>query len=678
MRRILQVFYAIFSAFITSLAIQNELLLQGSPFLGLFALVPLYLAFTKCQSYHEAGLLLGLQMSIVNLISSFWLGNFKGFAIFSLGGTTAAYLIFGIFLGQIIYLAFEKNSQKTFSNLNGTNSSDVIFRILYFASMWTVLEWLKSSGFLAYPWGTLSMTAYKWRLLTQIASITGVFGITFLFALFAAVIGEGINLLPDISHRFKSDMHKTYSRCGALCITLFTLATLFGVYSITSLSTPAKKFNAVIVQQNVDSWGTNESTGILISQKITDKVIAESTEKPDLIIWSEAVLERRMPRNASYYRRFPSENPLIPYIEKTDIPFIIGGPAEIEFFGKSRSSNSALYFDDDGNFLDSYGKRWLVPFAEIIPYSQYEWMQNFMRKMAGFSSSWIPGAENKIFSLDLGRNKGSVFFSTPICFEDAFPPICHQMAKDGAEVFVNITNDSWSRTKSAEYQHFVVASYRSIEFRTTMIRCANSGYSVVLDPTGKIIADLPLFEETGTNVEIPVYQRTLTPYSVLGNWLPGFLAILCGAYAIVLAFKRIAPKPIYLLKGETVISARSVSFKRLIGTCIWFLILIIASCLPITNSWYNPLIKVLIVLCSLRLVVLLKTCLFHRLVLTNKRIILVHGILRQKTTDMPLSKIETIRTTFGNICVKGVAGTKIKFKKADEINSFRLRILELL
>ncbi|MBQ4331082.1 MAG: apolipoprotein N-acyltransferase, partial [Spirochaetaceae bacterium] len=96
----------------------------------------------------------------------------------------------------------------------------------------------------------------------------------------------------------------------------------------------------------------------------------------------------------------------------------------------------------------------------------------------------------------------------------------------GSEVFVNITNDSWSMTNSAEYQHFAIASYRAIEYRTTLIRSTNSGYSVVVDPRGMVIADMPLFEAASRYTSVPVYQRTTTVYSMVGDWVPATCFVL--------------------------------------------------------------------------------------------------------------------------------------------------------
>ena len=51
-------------------------------------------------------------------------------------------------------------------------------------------EWVKSSGFLGYPWGTVSSAMHEWPVLMQLASITGTYGITFLILLLNCLLAE--------------------------------------------------------------------------------------------------------------------------------------------------------------------------------------------------------------------------------------------------------------------------------------------------------------------------------------------------------------------------------------------------------------------------------------------------------------------------------------------------------
>ena len=135
------------------------------------------------------------------------------------------------------------------------------------------------------------------------------------------------------------------------------------------------------------------------------------------------------------------------------------------------------------------------------------------------SDLWNPGTEYKVFGIKNSEGK-TVNFTVPICFEDAFLAVCLNLHNAGSEVLINITNDSWSKTKSAEYQHFVVAHFRAIELRTTLVRSTNSGYSVVVDPKGNVIASLPLFKAESLYTEVPVYEHKKTFYASYKDWFP--------------------------------------------------------------------------------------------------------------------------------------------------------------
>ncbi len=530
MKRILQVFYVLFSAIIFTAAIQNEILVWGSPFLGLFALVPVYIALKQSTSYLEASLLTGLQIFTVHLLSSFWLGNFRDFAVFTLGASAAGTGVIGMVFGCYLYYAVKEEPDRSGFLIKQQKNGATLRSIFLFAAVWTLYEWAKSTGFLAYPWGTLVMTAYRWPVMTQIADITGTWGISFLFSLFAACIGEGILLLREIPAAYpeqKTFRFKEYVCSSACCIALFSAAALYGIYQLTQIREPVKYMDTVLVQQNIDSWnGGSDSEAVSVSAALTTEAVADcrtaTGAQPDLIVWSESVISYAFPQAESYYRKNPYPVPLIPFIAATNVPFIIGAPVTINR-EKQQYGNAAVLFDKDGKYHSYYAKMQLVPFAEVIPGAEYEWVQKFLDKIIGFSSGWTPGTELTLFSIPL-KTGDTVSVSTPICFEDAFPSVCRALYHAGSEVFVNLTNDSWSMTRSAEYQHFVISSYRAIEYRTTLVRSTNSGYTVVVDPTGQVIYDLPLFEPASLYVPVPVFQRTNTVYALLGDWLP----LICG------------------------------------------------------------------------------------------------------------------------------------------------------
>ena len=533
MKGFLQIFfYTVLSACLLALGIPNELFHFGSPFLGLFSLAPLYLAFNACPNYKKAGTIGALHFSLVHILSSFWLANFKGFAIFTLGASAVVYFVAGYVFGLVFYLPFSNKKNKLTSSYH-----DKYFfptRILYFACIWTIHEWYKSIGFLAYPWGTVLMSAYNWKLLTQIVSVTGTFGLSFLFSLFSAVIGEGIIILKEYPKRTFSG----YNWTVAFCMVIFGLSTVYGAITYTKNREPIKTFDAVLVQQNSDSWieGAQDTT-ILEAQNLTEEAISDffqkTDTKPDIVLWNEAILTYALPDSYLYYNVYPKGKPLVKTINKLDIPHLIGGPILIDET-ENLFSNAVILFDKNGDMGDWYGKIHLVPFAEAIPYADNPLVKKLMNAMVGFSSGWTQGTKLTLFQLE-NKQGQTINFSTPICFEDAFADLCRLHFLNGSEVFINLTNDSWSLTKSAEYQHFVIASYRAIECRTTLVRSTNSGFSVVVDCVGNILDSMPLFESVSKTMTIPVYERVYTPYVITGDIIQYFAMIF--VLVVILKFK---------------------------------------------------------------------------------------------------------------------------------------------
>ncbi|MCR4822773.1 MAG: apolipoprotein N-acyltransferase [Treponema sp.] len=557
MSQFLQIFCTILSSLLIAIAIPNEFLRFGSPIIGLIALFPFYIAMYRSKSLFQSFMLCFIHGALAHLLSSFWLGNFAGFAIFTLGASDLGTGFFeGFFsLGFYFPILFSTKS-KNLEFLSGKNHFTVPFRIFWFASIYTIWEYCKSTGFLAYPWGTISMTAYDWPLITQIADISGVYGVTFLFALFSACLGEGTILLGQLSNTTSSQkIFQSYKKSCMTALILFSAVLLYGSYELLKERKAVKVMDTILVQQNRNPNRRQEEENILMAQNVTQNKInecRENKENCDLVVWSEAVLSKRFPSAESYYTFFPSEEPLIKFIKKNKIPFIIGGP--VVFDNENHEyGNSALLFDKNGSYQGAYTKMHLVPFAELVPFRDFDPMRKLIKRMVGFSYGWTPGKKPVLFEIPLNdstepesdydiisiagkkqkKEKQTVLLSTPICFDDSANEVCRALYLSGSEVFVNITNDSWSKTESSEIQHFVVAHYRSIEYRTTTIRSANSGYTVVVDPTGRILADLPLFTEDALYYKVPVYNREMTVYARYGNWLPYSLILLAFAYIFI-------------------------------------------------------------------------------------------------------------------------------------------------
>jgi apolipoprotein N-acyltransferase len=273
----------------------------------------------------------------------------------------------------------------------------------------------------------------------------------------------------------------------------------------------------VLVQHNINSWDSQYEeealqTAMDLSRAGIDELRRQGIE-PALLVWSETVLVQ--PYEGRYYETFPRYDPLIPFLKEIRVPLLCGAPIPA---ASGAWANGALFIQD-GNEIFSYEKQRLIPFAEEIPFIEYEWMKTLMRKTVGFDSGWIPGEKTVI--MKAGSPPDTLSFGVPICFEDAFAGLCGDFVKNGAELFINLTNDSWSKTVSAEIQHLAAARFRTIENRRVMVRSTNGGITAVIDAEGRIISSLPPFSSSVLALEVPIQQQSEpTVYQIFGDWFP--------------------------------------------------------------------------------------------------------------------------------------------------------------
>ena len=518
MTLILQVFYSVFSGVMLSAAIPNEIYMFGNPFLAFIALIPFYICIRYyCKSFRCAFCMAFLQVLTTHLISSFWLAFFKDFAIFTLGASALATACIGGFMGMFMYLPF---SRKTYGKkidplidykIEKPFYEYTSFRILYFSFIYTLYEWVKSSGFIGYPWGTVSSAMFNFNVFMQLAAITGTYGITFLTVMFNCLLVEGAILYLESKRLFKGSNKKQfffeYINISKVFILLFSASLLYGYYHYAEKRIPCKTITTIMVQQNSDPWKqSSDKESVLKSEHLTNERIEDlkkNNKKPQLIVWSEGCLMKTFPSAMSYYKNYPSDKSLTEFITEAKTPLLAGG-SYVKVFQEEKTVkeideetgeevekqvveeqkyyfNAAHIFDEKANYRGYYGKLHLVPFAEAVPGANLPFIKKIMIKILGFSAFWSHGEQLRYFDIpcsyydkeyipavestdvsvpyNVEKSKPSptVRICTPICFDDAFTDVMRPLYLNGAELFVNITDDSWSLKKSSEIQHFVIA-----------------------------------------------------------------------------------------------------------------------------------------------------------------------------------------------------------------------------
>ena len=122
---------------------------------------------------------------------------------------------------------------------------------------------------------------------------------------------------------------------------------------------------------------------------------------------------------------------------------------------------------------------------------------------------------------------------TVICFESIFPELVRKSVRDGAELLVIVTNDSWYEDSPAVWQHLAHATFRSVENGRATVRCANSGVSAFIDGKGKILSQLGPLEQ-GTLTDTVSFSEETTLYSLVGDFVLPLGCVVLIAWLFVL------------------------------------------------------------------------------------------------------------------------------------------------
>ena len=142
----------------------------------------------------------------------------------------------------------------------------------------------------------------------------------------------------------------------------------------------------------------------------------------------------------------------------------------------------------NGAWTARYDKIHLVPFGEYVPFAEIvQLCQRPHPARLGPSPAAHRGAP-----LDVGDTQAGVF----ICYESIFPDEVRQFAKNGAELFVNISNDGWYGEGGAPRQHLNMARMRAVENNRWLLRDTNTGVTAVIDPFGRVVAEAPRNQRT--------------------------------------------------------------------------------------------------------------------------------------------------------------------------------------
>ncbi|BCE00435.1 apolipoprotein N-acyltransferase [Marinicellulosiphila megalodicopiae] len=374
-----------------------------------------------------------------------------------------------------------------------------------FACLWMVFEWIRTWLFTGFPWlfAGYSMTD---TYIGQLASLFGVYGLSFIVVLFAVLFSQILN----VSHIKKASI-------------LFSFAVVFVLGYFTQFiqfNETTGSLKVAAIQSNVDQktkW-TNKITVESREQYLNETIKLNDT---DLIVWPEAAL------TDSYQTNQQVLDYIGQWAKKNQTSLIAGVPRLVD--NRPRNSIQAM-----GNSTGVYDKIHLVPFGEYMPYG------DIIRKTFPFLNmnayDYFPGDANQT-PIIVNQLKNETWIphviGSIICYEAAYPELVRTNAKD-KEIIITVSNDDWFGNSLAPHQHLQIAQMRAIENRLSVVRSTQSGITAFIDPYGKITHKLESFVSATLIGEVSL-NRSMTVYSKYGHVYLMFLALLA---LVVIVFVR--------------------------------------------------------------------------------------------------------------------------------------------
>jgi apolipoprotein N-acyltransferase len=495
------VWAVLLSAVGLSLAQPNDFLLSGNPFLALVGWVPLFWALRRATNNRAAAGLGALFGLATGLLQDYWLAFFRDYAGWTLGGVAVGLALYGALLGPMLQVFLQRRAG---------------WRPFGVGALWAVFEYAKGNGFLGFPWGQAPYPFHQWPWFFQIIDITGLSFLTFLIVSWNAWLAEALE--PGLGE---------FRRSTGLffAVALVGLAG-YGTWRLNEPRPSRGSAQLALIQQNGDPWDSGDDLGPL-QAAVKQSREALRAANPDLVVWSETSLRFTLQFYRPYFERNPWDSPLLKVVRSNRAWWLFGNPYAQDYPKETGYVNATVLMNPATQIVDYYGKIQQVPFAEYIPFWNVPAVKSVFQNLVGLQGSWDLGRQWTVFHVPLLGKAKSMAFATPICFEDAFPWVDATMVRAGAEVLINLTNDSWSRRDSSEMQHHVAALFRSVENRVYLVRSTNSGITSVIDPWGRIAAGpLPTFQAGHLIFDLPLARnRVLTPYTLFGDWLVAFFAL---------------------------------------------------------------------------------------------------------------------------------------------------------
>jgi len=415
---------------------------------------------------------------------------------------------------------------------------------LALALLWTAVDHARSFALSGWPWATIGYAQHENTLLLGWAAWGGVYALSF----WTVLVGAGLAAAwPALRTGSRPPLEASIAMAAGI------VAHAMGpLLAPPELPADAPRLRVAALQGNIDQGAKWDPDWALRTRDVYADLTREAVAAgAEIVVWPETAMPTVIELQPELW------DWLSGLAEETGATLIVGavGATVDPAVGHiSHFYDSAFVFAGDGEFLGRYDKSHLVPFGEYVPLRAL--LGRFFAAVAsGIAASDVsPGAGPRAFALgDPTSGERPTLVGVPICYELLFPDLVRRFVADGAGVLFAMTNDAWYGRTGAPYQFLAMTSLRSAETGIWTVRAANTGVSAVIDETGRVRQQTPIFERDWLVADVPLRlpEAQMTFYARHGDVFAAACWIGIAAIAAVAALRSRGIQTLKSRQGKT-------------------------------------------------------------------------------------------------------------------------------
>lgn len=370
-------------------------------------------------------------------------------------------------------------------------------RPFLFASVWTLVLWLREWLFTGFPWNPIANISLQNVYVANSMSLYGALGLTFVIVGIIAAVCE---IIKDKRIGLNWFVLLCFLIVGAVGI-------LYGNRNINLIrntcdAVPRPIIRIVQPAQSAIQKATYSRVAALQNANHNLNVLSEiafSEGEYDFVVF---------PETAYPFVIMPGD--IISMARFLDRPMVIGA----NYFDDGKLYNSMLVVNLDATVSNVYSKSHLVPFGEYRPFGD----------LIPTPGQLTAGDGPELITMNLSGKKFT--FAPAICYEVIFSDSLIPRGKI-PNAIVNITNDNWFGKTPGTYQHLDMVRRYAIESGVPIVRSDYSGISAFVAADGNVEAMIPI--GVAGHIDGTVCGAHRTAYRKFGRdmWMIIILVVSC-------------------------------------------------------------------------------------------------------------------------------------------------------